>query len=665
MTSENSISAKKKYPVWMYLISFLLPVIFFLFLEGALRLFGIGESIPVFIEVDNHPEYLVINPNLGKRYFFKQDFVPGIARDIIKKDKNQQIFRVFILGGSSTAGFPYFHNGSFSRMVRAHFQLQFPEKKIEIANFGMTAVNSFALLDFADELPQYQPDAILIYAGHNEFYGSFGAASTERISGNRTIINTYLKLQKFRTFQLIQQLIHKTTTLFKSTHDAPRGTLMKRMVGEKYIGVNDKIYQQARDNFRLNLEEIVRLFANHKIPVFMGSVVSIEKDLIPFISFSSQKEKEQQIKQNLSASWEYYKLQQYEEALREIKAAEELDSTYALSHYIKAQCLYQLGKFQEAKKEFVLAKDYDGLKFRAPSEWNDIIKQICDSYDNCFYVPVYEEFEKESEHGIPDNSLLLEHVHPNLSGQALIARTFIDHIGHLLNMRISDREADLNQLSLQAGVTEVDEQIGRIALKILLSDWPFKRNPSSEETVIDYNPDDYIKKLALDIYTEKISWKKGHFEASKYYKKNNQLYQAYREFLGLLNEEPYNVSAYIEAITLLFQLEKFDDAYPLLKHAELLDKKRNETHLIFSLLGAYYLWKHNLDEGIKYLKQALQINPKDLKTIFNLAGAYYQQQNFRKSLEYIHLYESYAPDDTRIKQMKEAINKITSEERGH
>jgi len=36
----------------------------------------------------------------------------------------------------------------------------------------MAAINSYALLDMVDEVIQQSPDAVLIYTGHNEYYGA-------------------------------------------------------------------------------------------------------------------------------------------------------------------------------------------------------------------------------------------------------------------------------------------------------------------------------------------------------------------------------------------------------------------------------------------------------------------------------------------------------------
>ena len=77
-------------------------------------------------------------------------------------------FRIFCLGGSTATGYPYWYNASFSFFLKTRLKIIFPDKNIEVINLSMTAVNSFTVLDMVKELPEYEPDLILVYDGHNE-----------------------------------------------------------------------------------------------------------------------------------------------------------------------------------------------------------------------------------------------------------------------------------------------------------------------------------------------------------------------------------------------------------------------------------------------------------------------------------------------------------------
>ncbi|RMD92982.1 MAG: SGNH/GDSL hydrolase family protein, partial [Calditrichaeota bacterium] len=166
----------------------LLPLVsigFLLLVELSLRLFHYAEDRPLFVTADFDARYWIVNPSVGQRYFLQKAVTPITAFDFFLKHKPANAYRIFVLGGSSAAGYPYLYNGTFPRMLKTRLQDAYPQKLIEVVNLAMPAVNSFTLLDFMRELPDYQPDLILIYAGHNEFYGALGVGSSESLGEHR------------------------------------------------------------------------------------------------------------------------------------------------------------------------------------------------------------------------------------------------------------------------------------------------------------------------------------------------------------------------------------------------------------------------------------------------------------------------------------------------
>ena len=176
-------------------LTFSFPVLFFIILEGGLRLFDYGQNLDLFVPVPDSQadaEYLMVNHDVAHRYFNQGSFTPFPAHELFLKEKPASGYRSFVMGGSTAAGWPYPNNMMFSRVLSRRLSDAFPDKKVEIINTGIAAVNSFTLLDFMSEIIDQEPDAILIYAGHNEFYGAFGAASTESLGQVHWIINSYI-----------------------------------------------------------------------------------------------------------------------------------------------------------------------------------------------------------------------------------------------------------------------------------------------------------------------------------------------------------------------------------------------------------------------------------------------------------------------------------------
>ncbi len=92
-------------------------------------------------------------------------------------------------------------------MVKDRLVTLFPDRNFEVVNLGMTAVNSYTMLDFTREILEYELDLILIYCGHNEFYGALGIASAEHLGRSRWLVKTHLNLQKLKTFWLVRATI--------------------------------------------------------------------------------------------------------------------------------------------------------------------------------------------------------------------------------------------------------------------------------------------------------------------------------------------------------------------------------------------------------------------------------------------------------------------------
>ena len=86
------------------------------------------------------------------------------------------------------------------------------------------------------------------------------------------------------------------------------------------------------------------------------------------------------------------------------------------------------GIYDSAKIYFQKAADLDGLRFRAPSAINAAIRELASKYENVHLVDTRAVFETHSLHGIIGNELMLEHVHPNLDGYALMSDAFYQSI---------------------------------------------------------------------------------------------------------------------------------------------------------------------------------------------------------------------------------------------
>jgi hypothetical protein len=231
-----------------------LPFLFFFLLEMGLRVFHYGGNLDLFISgPDRYSNFLQCNSDIALRYFYSGSLIPNPPQNLFQKQKPSNGYRIFVLGESSVVGFPYGNNASFPKILERSLSKTFPEKQIEVVCVAMSAINSYALLDQIDEILQQSPDALLIYTGHNEYYGALGVGSVQTLGNMRWLVRTYLKLRSMKTFMLFRNCIGWTRTqLGKIIHGSDKNTasatLMEGIVGEQTIPYESALYEAGKNN---------------------------------------------------------------------------------------------------------------------------------------------------------------------------------------------------------------------------------------------------------------------------------------------------------------------------------------------------------------------------------------------------------------------------------
>lgn len=599
----------KKNSLWFYTILVLIPVMIIVLLEVFLRTIDYGYDLDQWLDA-GQGKY-IINPNIGRRYFPSGDFTPNTIEDVFDQQKKTNSFRVFVLGGSSAQGFPFNPMGSFSRYIRKRLELAYPETKIEVVNIGMTAVNSYTVLDLLPGVLDQDPDLILVYAGHNEYYGALGVGSVQSFGSSQTLINLVLYLNSFKVTQLVRNSINSISSLFISGGSASSGTLMSRMAKEKYILLNSEVFNSGIQQFQKNLTDILQLVKDKGISIVLGKLVSNLKDQKPFISVNTPNYKTAD--------------QVFSEA--EVELNEE--------NYLKADSLFRL------------AKELDALRFRAPQEMNDMIDDLSQKF-NIATVQIDAIFDTASPDGIVGDNLIVDHLHPNVEGYQLMGKAFYDTMekhGYLPgfeNAKIPFNEQD-SLTRVNFVFTKLDSVMGEYNIKLLKSDWPYVKERvaisefQSEDFAELFQPKDFIDSLAMLRIENKVSWIDAHLVAATYNLRHDKL----KEYLKYMN-------------VLIYQYPSLRDLDGALKffHEQ---RKINLADYTPKRNGLLALYIGNFDNAIRYLSEAYKLNPGDPLVLFNLSLAYLNKNNYDSALTFINKCLDSNPDYPEAQSLKKRI----------
>jgi tetratricopeptide (TPR) repeat protein/lysophospholipase L1-like esterase len=458
---------------------------------------------------------------VGKKYFQKFEYTAP-TNDIFLTDKPENVFRIFVMGSSTVFGFPYERNLMFSRILHKQLEDAYPNKKIEVVNTAITAINSITLLDFTNQILKYKPDAILIYAGHNEFYGAFGIGSNETMSRNSGLTRMHIALMDLKIYQLIRNIISGVSRkIATNSGEEVHGTLMKRMVANKDILLGSEEYNIAMERYKQNMGEILKKAGKKNVPVFFSELVCNINGMEPFNSVATDK---------LEGAAEVFK---------------------------KALSAEKSGDFDTALNLYYKAKDLDCIRFRASEDINRIINELVKEY-NVYRVPMLSVFQDNSPNKLIGNNLMTEHLHPNIDGYFLMAEAFFAEIvkSGVIGVKNEENAYSFAYRKQNYGYTPLDSITAHHRIQTLKGNWPFVKIGEVEVNyLLQHRPTSYLDSVSFSaIKDKKLTLSEVRLDLAERYEKTGQIFLAFKEYEALIRTNPYIAANYRDAATCLIQL---------------------------------------------------------------------------------------------------------------
>jgi tetratricopeptide (TPR) repeat protein len=617
------------------IISVAVPFCLLALLECTLRLFHYGYDLSLFIKYPQDKNYLFLNPDASKRYFINQKNATTGNVEPFFKVKPAGTRRIFVLGESTTIGYPYFHNGSFHRWLQYRLAHSFPDQHFEIINIALTAVNSYTVLGFAHEVVNYQPDAVLIYAGHNEYYGAMGVGSTEKMGGNPALVNALLRMRSLKIIQLATDLYQKALTITTSNKAENDGTRMQRMVAEQQIPYQWGLYRRGVEQFRVNMKEVLDIFASSGVPVFVSNLVSNERDLKPFVSFPTG---------NPHYPGDY--------------------NSNAFTNYNLGKQALERGNTNAAHRYFSKARDLDGLRFRASAEFNTVISQLVAVHPNAHLVDTKGVFEINSAGGIIGEELILEHVHPDLKGYALMSDAFYEALKKAqFILPKSGSEMSFSALQKQMPIPVIDSLSGAYKVANLKNNWPFKAALGQDSVKVE----SFEQRVAFDLAYRRISWENAMDQAYNHYIESGNYLEARKIVESLILEQPRDASLYSKSAMLsgklgderaaLFSFQKAFSIAPSFESARYLfvlflkmdEPEKAVPYLDYAIAnntsGLNLAPVRVLVQEVVTLRAVLSTDSANVSILRRIAAAYYKMDNRDGALRYAERVLKVDPQD--------------------
>ncbi|HUL44657.1 MAG TPA: tetratricopeptide repeat protein [Bacteroidota bacterium] len=503
--------------------------------EILIRLFNPsgGNHFTNEAKFDNR-EWYQTNRSYLKKYFpWNAPSVPEFKSALFKKDKGH-LFRIVCLGESSMFGTPYEMTATIPAIVRKELRHAFPGREFEVVNLGASAINTNVIRDFVPLLAEYSPDLVLIYTGHNEFYGpdGVGAFWPEKIFS--PLIRWKYGMKDFR-------LVEAGESWLKNHYqEVPEGTpsnLMYQVSQGSHIALASSDAERIFDRFQDNMTAILRTLHDSRIPVIVSEVSSN----LFFPPFVTDTVKDAGLLNEIPEKFKKGALEDVLTTLSPRVAAEPENAFYS---YWLGRSLFALGKYDSARSYLERARDNDLLKFRAPGKINAILRDVCRQF-NVPCLSADSALGAACPGGIGDSSVFWEHLHPTVLGYHIIAELFVKEILKeeiplsLSNHSVSPSPLPFNYDSLS--ICWLDLAYADRSVEHLTGRWPFT-NYHRTPVVMQF-ADSTLRSVVDQVYYRTTTWDEALYKTATYFWRYGNLRAALTSYEAELEEYPYNFYA--------------------------------------------------------------------------------------------------------------------------
>ncbi len=323
--------------------------------EGLLRLAGYGYYPHFFqaLRIHDRP-MLTDNQAYGRRFF-----PPGLVRYprpfTMPADKPPDTLRIFVLGESAAMGDPDPKFG-LPRMLQVLLRERFPNRRFEVINAAMTAINSHVILPIAQDCAARQGDLWIIYMGNNEMIGPFGSASVFGAQAPPLpLVRASLRLKTTRLGQLLDAGLH---FIRRGSQPLPEWGGMEMMAGLKVSHDSPAVARVYR-HFERNLTNLLAAGVRARVPMLLCTVATNLKDCAPFGSLhrphlSASDLAEWQASYDAGVSWQ--NSGSLTQACAAFERAALIDSDFADLAFRRGECLRLLGQDKGAASLFRQAR---------------------------------------------------------------------------------------------------------------------------------------------------------------------------------------------------------------------------------------------------------------------------------------------------------------------
>ncbi|MEM9643774.1 MAG: hypothetical protein AAF989_02175 [Planctomycetota bacterium] len=358
-------------------------------------------------------------------------------------EKPRRSRRIFVLGGSTVQGRPFAHETAFPRWLELAWQTcggsaSDTGSQIEVINVGGVSYASYRIEKLLHEVLGHQPDAIVLYTGHNEFLES---RTYSHLRG-RGYLARWLDAAaaKLKTVGWLQRALATPVPQQVLGAEVTASLDRKGGLGDYH---RDEVWRKGvEEDFKSSLQRMVHSCKAAGVPVVICVPASDAVRTPPFKTEADPR-LDLQTRERVQEDWNVVlgdgSAERKREACRRILA---IDPLHAGANFWMGKTSWEDRDRSPATcQKLGIARDHDVCPLRATTTIVQSVRKVA-TEGAIPVVDVPRLFDGDAD-GLEDPRWFVDHLHPSVAGHQKIAEALADVLADFGWIRIDDSSRPL------------------------------------------------------------------------------------------------------------------------------------------------------------------------------------------------------------------------------
>ncbi len=271
---------------------------------------------------------------------------------------------------------------------------------------------------------QRRPDLLIIYSGHNEFYSRlWWARNLDHYVSDKRPARWAVLIERLEQLSPLCVLIRESANKCRIAIPPPSDTSRDLVDVPNYTALE---YTAILTDFRRRLEEMTS-YAERvgALPVLILPPAN-DAGFEPNRSFLPPTTPRDE---RVAFGREFLAAKTSEStdpvaAITRYRALIARQPCFAETHYRLGVLLEQAGLWDEAYREYATARDLDGMPMRCPTPFQQVYREVAARH-RCILIDGQSYFHAIGRHGLLDDELFQDAMHPSLRGQIALAQAVL------------------------------------------------------------------------------------------------------------------------------------------------------------------------------------------------------------------------------------------------